>query len=409
MRSARPAWLAISSSTASRARSSSAESSTFSARHQAQDSETIALLPTRPATRPPRALAPNIFASRVSCKTASNRPSARDLALHQRLPFATMEQRTAHHSRRHRRDHPVPARPPPKESCSSSASARYLAVTTARLVHHELNGENHPFLPFNKGHDDGAATLRTERHSNRLPGSSLARDSLANLIESYLQLVKERCDNGGRPPGDLPALHQLGSCGAAPDAETHGAGERYLIQHSPAPEEQQHRLVPSAHRAKRDGKPVFDRSDRHRPAPSTPVTHLRQMSSRLDYEARGDVDERRADPQGAAHRVTRAEVPFISRSIGDSKREPPSASSLTSPPPPGAARRAAQRHPRAGAGIERTRRSSSGSLLLQMHGRKMLDKSYLPSPQRKNRRWRCSASEYVKGDAPRNPRFHTTR
>jgi len=166
--------------------------------------------------------------------------------------------------------------------------------------------------------------------------------------------------------------------------------------------------VPSAHRAKRDGKPVFDRSDRHRPAPSTPVTHLRQLSSRLDYEARGDVDERRADPQGAAHRVTRAEVPFISRSIGDSNRGPTVGIIIDEPTAAGRRAGGGSTPPSRGSWDRANAEEFVGIVAAPDARSHDARQELLAFTAAEEQTLEMFGERYVKGDAPGYPPFHTT-
>ncbi len=100
-----------------------------------------------------------------------------------------------------------------------------------------LKGKESWFLPFNKGWNDGAGNppnpngLATEY----LWKEVLTRESLANIIENYAQIVEEKDEKTGRKKRKqvFPRYHQLGVVKALlSEVGKKGAGERYLIQHS---------------------------------------------------------------------------------------------------------------------------------------------------------------------------------
>jgi len=100
-----------------------------------------------------------------------------------------------------------------------------------------LAGQKSWFLPFNKGHNDGAGNppnpdgIRTDY----LWRDVLAKRSLADIIENFAGIVEERDARGrivARKP-IFPRYHQLDVVRAlCADATEKGAGRRYLIQHS---------------------------------------------------------------------------------------------------------------------------------------------------------------------------------
>jgi type I restriction enzyme R subunit len=100
-----------------------------------------------------------------------------------------------------------------------------------------LAGQKSWFLPFNKGHNDGAGNppnpdgIRTDY----LWREVLAKRSLADIIENFAGIVEERDARGrvvARKP-IFPRYHQLDVVRAlCADATANGAGRRYLIQHS---------------------------------------------------------------------------------------------------------------------------------------------------------------------------------
>ena len=101
----------------------------------------------------------------------------------------------------------------------------------------ELKGKASRFLPFNRGWNDGAGNppdaggIRT----GYLWREVLRRDSLANILENYAQLVasKDETTRKKRKTQIWPRYHQLDVVRRLlADAAEHGAGRRYLIQHS---------------------------------------------------------------------------------------------------------------------------------------------------------------------------------
>ena len=99
----------------------------------------------------------------------------------------------------------------------------------------ELRGSKSTFLPFNRGHRDGAGNppvevgLRTEY----LWKETLAPESLADIIENYAYAVMPRGRSAPRREVIWPRYHQLDAVRRLlADVRAHGAGRRYLIQHS---------------------------------------------------------------------------------------------------------------------------------------------------------------------------------
>jgi type I restriction enzyme R subunit len=100
-----------------------------------------------------------------------------------------------------------------------------------------LKGKTSWFLPFNRGWNDGAGNppnpggLKTDYLWKRI----LTREGLTNILENYAQIVETRDEKTGRKKRVQiwPRFHQLEVVRkllvAAGD---HGAGRRYLIQHS---------------------------------------------------------------------------------------------------------------------------------------------------------------------------------
>ena len=101
----------------------------------------------------------------------------------------------------------------------------------------ELKGKASWFLPFNKGHKDGAGNppnplgLKTDY----LWKEVLTPAGLTDILENYAQIVEEKDPKTGRKKRTQiwPRYHQLGVVRQAlADARKRGAGQRYLIQHS---------------------------------------------------------------------------------------------------------------------------------------------------------------------------------
>jgi type I restriction enzyme R subunit len=101
----------------------------------------------------------------------------------------------------------------------------------------ELRGKGSWFLPFNKGHNDGAGN---PPNPHGLKTAYLWREvltpaGLTNILENYAQIVEEKDPRTGRKKRKQvwPRFHQLSLVRQAlADVRAQGAGRRYLIQHS---------------------------------------------------------------------------------------------------------------------------------------------------------------------------------
>ena len=128
-----------------------------------------------------------------------------------------------------------------------------------------LKGKASWFLPFNRGWNQGAGNppnpdgFKTEY----LWREVLARASLTDIIENYAQLLAQKDTKTGRRKRKLiwPRYQQLHVVRRLlDDAGRHGAGKRYLIQHSAGSGKSYsiawlaHQMIP----LKKDGKSVFD-------------------------------------------------------------------------------------------------------------------------------------------------------
>jgi type I restriction enzyme R subunit len=128
-----------------------------------------------------------------------------------------------------------------------------------------LRGKDSWFLPFNKGWNDGAGNpsnpdgLKTDYLWKEI----LAPRSLTEILENYTQIVQRKNPKTGKITREqiFPRYHQLDVVRKLlADAAAHGAGRRYLIQHSAGSGKSNsiawlaHQLVGLA----RDGVPIFD-------------------------------------------------------------------------------------------------------------------------------------------------------
>jgi type I restriction enzyme R subunit len=101
----------------------------------------------------------------------------------------------------------------------------------------ELKGKGSWFLPFNKGYHDGAGNPPNPHglKTDYLWKEMLTPAGLTNILENYAQIVEEKDPRTGKKKRKQvwPRYHQLGVVRQAlADVRAHGAGKRYLIQHS---------------------------------------------------------------------------------------------------------------------------------------------------------------------------------
>ena len=129
----------------------------------------------------------------------------------------------------------------------------------------ELAGKRSWFLPFNKGYNDGAGNPPNPHglKPDYLWREVLTPTGLTNILESYAQIVEEKDPRTGRKKRKQvwPRYHQLGVVRQAlADVSAHGAGRRYLVQHS-AGSGKSNSIAWLAHQLiglKRDDKEIFD-------------------------------------------------------------------------------------------------------------------------------------------------------
>ena len=129
----------------------------------------------------------------------------------------------------------------------------------------ELAGKRSWFLPFNKGYKDGAGNPPNPHglKPDYLWKEVLTPAGLTNILENYAQIVEEKDLRTGKKKRKQvwPRYHQLGVVRQAlADVRAHGAGKRYLIQHS-AGSGKSNSIAWLAHQLiglKRDDREVFD-------------------------------------------------------------------------------------------------------------------------------------------------------
>ena len=129
----------------------------------------------------------------------------------------------------------------------------------------ELRGKGSWFLPFNIGHNDGAGNPPNPHglKTDYLWKEVLTPAGLTNILENYAQIVEEKDPRTGKKKRRQvwPRFHQLGVVRQAlADVRQHGAGRRYLIQHS-AGSGKSNSIAWLAHQLiglKRNEKEVFD-------------------------------------------------------------------------------------------------------------------------------------------------------
>lgn len=100
-----------------------------------------------------------------------------------------------------------------------------------------LQGKQSWFLPFNRGFNDGAGNPpNLHGLATAYPWEEVLQPrSLANILENFAQIVEEPGNAGQRKRRKqvFPRYHQLDVVRKLlADAQQHGVGQRYLIQHS---------------------------------------------------------------------------------------------------------------------------------------------------------------------------------
>jgi type I restriction enzyme R subunit len=113
----------------------------------------------------------------------------------------------------------------------------HLAVDDSQVAFcTHLTGKTSWFLPFNQGWNSGAGNPPNPHglKTDYLWKQVLARESLANIIENFTQIVEEEDERGRKKRKQVfPRFHQLRTVRALlRRCREEGVGRRYLIQHS---------------------------------------------------------------------------------------------------------------------------------------------------------------------------------
>ena len=197
-----------------------------------------------------------------------------------------------------------------------------------------LKGKASWFLPFNRGWNDGTGNPPNPSgiKTDYLWREVLTRTSLTNILENYAQVVVVRDEKTGRKTRTQiwPRYHQLDVVRRLlADASAHGAGRRYLIQHS-AGSGKSNSIAWLAHQLigiTKDDGPVFDSiivvTDRR--------ILDRQIGDTIRQYAQVGATVGRAKRAGDLRRFIEAgkkiiistvqKFPFILDEIGDEQRE----------------------------------------------------------------------------------------
>jgi type I restriction enzyme R subunit len=100
----------------------------------------------------------------------------------------------------------------------------------------QLSGKTSWFLPFNQGWNSGAGNPPNPHglKTDYLWKQVLLKDSLANIVENFAQVVEEEDEKGKKRRKQVfPRFHQLRTVRALlRRSREEGVGKRYLIQHS---------------------------------------------------------------------------------------------------------------------------------------------------------------------------------
>jgi type I restriction enzyme R subunit len=129
----------------------------------------------------------------------------------------------------------------------------------------ELKGKGSWFLPFDKGYNDGAGNPPNPQglKTDYLWKEVLTPAGLTDILENYAQIIETKHEKTGRKKRTqvFPRYHQLGVVRKAlAHVQAHGAGTRYLVQHS-AGSGKSNSIAWLSHQligVKRSGKEVFD-------------------------------------------------------------------------------------------------------------------------------------------------------
>lgn len=202
-----------------------------------------------------------------------------------------------------------------------------------RMCSH-LKGKNSWFLPFNLGYNDGAGNPPNPNGlaTDFLWKDILTKDRLTDILENYAQVVEEKDEKTGKKQRKqiFPRYHQLRVVRKLlADAQQHGVGKRYLIQHS-AGSGKSNSIAWLAHQLvglERDGKALFDSiivvTDRRildKQIRDT-IKSFAQVGNVVGHAERSG-DLRRFITEGKQIIITTVQkFPFIFKEIGDEHRQ----------------------------------------------------------------------------------------
>ena len=197
----------------------------------------------------------------------------------------------------------------------------------------ELKGKSSWFLPFDQGCKDGAGNppnpygIQTDYFWKRI----FTPRGLTDIIENYAQIIKEPDPKTGRMKSKqvFPRFHQLEAVRRLlADVAWHGAGRKYLIQHS-AGSGKSNSIAWLAHQLiglRKDGKEVFDSiivvTDRRilDQQLKTTTKHFAQVGATVGHAARSG-DLRKFIESGKKIIISTVQkFPFILDEIGDEHR-----------------------------------------------------------------------------------------
>lgn len=190
----------------------------------------------------------NIFSVMRQVRFSPNNEKSLDLALFVNgLPIITFElkneltkQTVIDAIRQYKND-----RDPKEELFRLARCMVHFAVDTDQVwMCTHLKGQQSYFLPFNKGHENGAGNPPNPSgiKTDYLWKEILTKDSITNIIQNYAQLIEEESEKVGangtirKVPVKkfiFPRYHQLNVVRRLlSDAKEKGTGQKYLIQHS---------------------------------------------------------------------------------------------------------------------------------------------------------------------------------
>ena len=202
-----------------------------------------------------------------------------------------------------------------------------------------LKGKASWFLPFNKGYRDGAGNPPNPDgiKTDYLWKEVLAKEGLTDIIENYAQITEEKDERTERKKRMqiFPRYHQRDVVHKLlADVAEHGAGRRYLIQHSAGSGKSNsiawtaHQLVGLKPQADTDGPDVFDSvivvTDRRvldKQIRNT-IKQFAQVGSVVAAVTEGSGQLRRFIEGGKKIIISTVQkFPFILGEIGDSHRD----------------------------------------------------------------------------------------